>query len=198
MKINNQLLKYIEGHLNSSDSEEFEKLLDTDNELNLQYEILSDLVNNAKLEEVPYKIKAKSYKILDIKDLSFMDIIIERASDIFNVLKGQDHLLEINPSFITRGSDESLLFSKQMNKYNIFCDIFLDEDKILVNFGASNDKNKKINNIKFVIINDSNEYIEKFTNESGNTGSFNIKQDIYSIKVLNNDINIGNIQINIS
>ena len=198
MKINNQLLKYVEGHLNSSDSEEFEKLLDTDNELNLQYEILSDLVNNAKLEEVPYKIKAKSYKILDIKDSSFMDIVIERASDIFNILKGQDHLLEINPSFITRGSNESLLFSKQMNKYNIFCDIFLDEDKILMNFGASNDKNKKINNIKFVMINDSNEYIEKFTNENGNTGSFNVKQDIYSIKVLNNDINIGNIQINIS
>ena len=42
MKINNQLLKYVEGHLNSSDSEEFEKLLDNDNELNLQYQILSD------------------------------------------------------------------------------------------------------------------------------------------------------------
>ena len=198
MKINNQLLKYVEGNLNRSDSKEFEKSLDTDHELNLQYEILADLVDNTKLEDVPYKITAKSYKILAIKDGTFMDIVIEKSSHIFNILKGQDYLLEINPSFITRGSNESLLFSKEMNKHNIFCDIFLEEDKILMNLGASNNKNKKINNIRFVMTSDSNEHIEKFTNTNGNTGSFNIKQDIYSIKVLNDDINIGNIQINIS
>ena len=67
-----------------------------------------------------------------------------------------------------------------------------------MNLGASNNKNKKINNIRFIMTSDSNEHIEKFTNTNGNTGSFNIKQDIYSIKVLNDDINIGNIQINIS
>jgi len=198
MKINNQLLKYVEGNLNRSDSKEFEKSLDADLELNLQYEILADLVDNTKLEDIPYKITAESYKILGIKDPSYMNIAIAKTSHIFNILKGQDHLLEINPSFITRGSNESLLFSKEMNKHNIFCDIFLEEDKILMNLGASNNKNKKINNIRFVMTSDSNEHIEKFTNTNGNTGSFNIKQDIYSIKVLNDDINIGNIQINIS
>ena len=198
MKTNNQLLKYIEGNLNSSDSKEFEKSLDTNHELNLQYEILADLVDNTKLEDVPYKITAKSYKILGIKDPSYMNIAIEKSSHIFNILKGRDHLLEINPSFITRGCNESLLFSKQMNKYNIFCDIFLNEDEILMNFSVSNDKDKKIHNIRFVMISNSNEYIEKFTNINGNTGSFNIKQDVYSVKVLNDDINIGNIQINIS
>lgn len=198
MKINNQLLKYVEGNLNRSDSKEFEKSLNTDLELNLQYEILADLVDNTKSEDIPYKITAESYKILGIKDPSYMNIAIEKTSHIFNILKGQDHLLEINPSFITRGSNESLLFSKEMNKHNIFCDIFLEEDKILMNLGASNNKNKKINNIRFIMTSDSNEHIEKFTNTNGNTGSFNIKQDIYSIKVLNNDINIGNIQINIS
>ena len=78
MKINNQLLKYVEGNLNRSDSKEFEKLLDTDLELNLQYEILADLVDNTKLEDIPYKITAESYKILGIKDPSYMNIAIEK------------------------------------------------------------------------------------------------------------------------
>ena len=80
--INNKILRYVEGQLKGQDRIDFEKLIESDSELRQQVDILIDLVNHSESKNVPYKIRTEIYNMLNIKDESFMDIIIKKSSDI--------------------------------------------------------------------------------------------------------------------
>ena len=198
MNINNKILKYVEGQLQGQTKKDFEALINLDSEVKSQVEMLTDLVHNANLEAPPYQLRNKIYDMLNIEDKSFMHIMIEKASGILNVLSGKNHLLDLEPSFITRGHDKSLLFSKNMNDYKIFCDFYLNNNKYLLNLGAYHIKNNQVNNIKFTLEKDLNILLEKFTNSDGATGSFEIAPGTYYIEIDKNQSPIGNIKINIS
>ena len=127
-----------------------------------------------------------------------MDIVIEKSSNIYNILAGQDFLVNIEPAFITRSNNRSFLFSKEMNNYKVFCEFFEDNNSNIINFKASDIQNKELSNIKFTLKQSSNIISEKYTNSNGYTDSFEIKNGDYIIDINKNDINIGNIKINIS
>ena len=120
MDIDNKILKYVEGRLEEENKKDFEKLINSDSDLRLKVDILSDLYNNSNPEQAPYELKDKIYNALNIKNNSIMDIVIEKGSNIFNILSGKDFLVNIEPVFITRSNNQSLLFSKEMNDYKVF------------------------------------------------------------------------------
>lgn len=198
MNIDNQILRYVEGKLDKQAKKDFEKNISSDSELKLKIDILSDLYHNSISDNAPYELKEKIYQMLNIENKSIMDIAIEKSSDFFNVLRGQDCLLNINPAFITRSSNNSLLFSKEMNSYNIFCELFIDNSSNILNFKALDIKNKKIANIKFILKQSYNIVSEKYTNSNGYTDGIEIKSGNYIIDIYKNDFEIGNIKINIS
>jgi hypothetical protein len=194
----NKILRYIEGQLNGSDKEAFEVLIESNSELQLEVEMLANLIDNEPNENPPYELKQKIYKIIGIEDPSFMDVAIRKADEVLNIILGKEYFLDVEPVFVTRGNQESLLFSKKMNEIDVLCDIYFDENgKYLLNLAASK-KNNKLDNIKFSIDNDKNRNIEKYTKSDGNTGSFNISSGIYYINISTIKSEIGNIKINLS
>ncbi len=198
MNIDSKILKYVEGRLEGKIKKDFENLIESDSELKLKVDILSDLYKNSIPENPPYELKDKIYNALNIKNNSIMDIVIEKASNIFNILSGKDFLVNIEPAFITRSNHQSLLFSKEMNHYKVFCEIFNDNGNNVINFKALTSENKKSSNIKFILKQSSNIIYEKYTNSNGNTDSFEIENGNYIIEINKNDLEIGNIKINIS
>ena len=198
MNIDSKILKYVEGRLEGKIKKDFENLMESDSELKLKVDILSDLYKNSMPENPPYELKDKIYNALNIKNDSIMDIVIEKASNIFNILSGKDFLVNIEPAFITRSNNQSLLFSKEMNHYKVFCEIFNDNGNNVINFKALTSENKKSSNIKFILKQSSNIISEKYTNSNGNTDSFEIENGNYIIEINKNDLEIGNIKINIS
>jgi len=198
MNIDSQILKYVEGRLQGKVKKDFENLIKSDSELKLKVDILIDLCNNSIPEDPPYELKNKIYDILNIENESIMDIVIEKSSNIFNILSGQDFLVNIKPAFITRSNDNSFLFSKQMNNYKVFFEFFEDNNNNVINFKALDIQNKKLSNIKFTLKQSSNIILEKYTNSNGYTDSFEIENGDYIIDINKNDTNIGNIKINIS
>ena len=198
MNIDSKILKYVEGRLDGEVKEDFENLIKSDSELKLKVDTLFDLCNNSIPENPPYELKNKIYNILNIKNESIMNIVIEKSSNIFNILSGQDFLVNIEPTFITRSNDRSFLFSKEMNGYKVFCEVFEDDNSNIINFKALGTENKKSSNIKFTLKKSSNIILEKYTNSKGYTDSFEIENGSYIIDINKNDINIGNIKINIS
>ena len=111
MDIDNKILKYVEGTLKGQDKKDFEVLINSDAELKLKVEALSDLYNNSVPESPPYQLRQKIYNMIGINDESFMDIIIKKTSNILNILTGEDYLINIQPAFVTRSNEKSLLFS---------------------------------------------------------------------------------------
>ena len=198
MNIDSKILKYVEGRLEGKVKKDFENLIKSDSQLRLKVDILFDLCNNSIPENPPYELKNKIYNILNIKNESIMDIVIEKSSNIFNVLSGQDFLVNIDPAFITRSNNHSFLFSKEMNNYKVFCEFFEDNNSNIINFKALDIQNKELSNIKFTLKQASNIILEKYTNSNGYTDSFEIENGDYIIDINKNDINIGNIKINIS
>ena len=198
MNIDSKILKYVEGKLDGKVKEDFENLIKSDSELKLKIDTLFDLCNNSVPEDPPYELKNKIYNILNIKNESIMNIVIEKSSNIFNILSGQDFLVNIEPVFITRSNNHSFLFSKEMKGYKVFCEVFEDNNSNIINFKALDVQNKKLSNIKFTLKQFSNIILEKYTNSKGYTDSFEIENGDYIIDINKNDINIGNIKINIS
>ncbi len=198
MDIDTKILKYIEGRLEGDNKRDFENLIKSDSDLKLKVDILSDLYINSNPENPPYELKDKIYNMLNIKNESIMDIVIEKSSNIFNILSGKNFLINIEPAFITRSNNNSLLFSKDMNHYKIFCEIFEESGNNIINFKALGSENRKSSNIKFILKKSSNIVLEKYTNSNGYTDSFEIENGNYIIEINKNDLEIGNIKINIS
>jgi len=198
MNIDSKILRYVEGKLEGKIKKDFEDLISSDSALRLKVDILSDLYNNSIPENPPYELKEKIYDMLNINNQSIMDIVIEKSSNIFNILSGQDYLVNIEPAFITRSNNHSLLFSKEMNDYKVFCEFFTDNSNNFINFKALNIQNKKSSNIKFTLKQSASIILEKYTNSDGSTDSFEIKSGDYIIDINKNDLEIGNIKINIS
>ena len=198
MNINNKLLKYIENQLVGTDKEEFEDLLESNPILKTKAEIISDLIENSKVTDPPYEVKAKIYDMFNLNDSSFMDIIIKKSSDLLEVLSGKNYLLNTNPMLITRGEKKSLLFCKKMNDYQVFCDLFLKNNGYFINLGANDNKRNQFENVKFVLKRKSNIFLEKYTDSNGHTGSFGIDPGIYDIEIEYNNIKLGNIRIKIN
>ena len=87
------------------------------------------------------------------------------GSNIFNILSGKNFLTNIEPAFITRSKNHSLLFSKDMNHYKIFCEIFEESGNNIINFKALGSKNRKSSNIKYdPVMDDLNESGKKIEN----------------------------------
>ena len=198
MNIDSKILRYVEGKLEGKVKEDFENLLNSDSDLKLKVDILSNLYNNSIPENPPYELKNKIYDMLNIRNESIMDIVIEKTSNIFNVLSGEDSLVNIEPVFITRSNNHSLLFSKEMNNYKVFCEFFEDNGNNVMNLKALDMQNKKLSNIKFTLKQSSNIILEKYTNSNGYTDNFEIKNGDYIIDINKNNLDIGNIKINIS
>ena len=85
-----------------------------------------------------------------------------------------------------------------MDDCNILCDICPNQDGIYIMNLAASSTNKEINNIKFAIIQNKKNIMEKYTNSTGNTGSFIIDPGVYYINISNAKSEIGNIKINLS
>jgi len=198
MNINSKILRYVEGRLEGKIKKDFEHLMDSDSELKLKVDILSDLYKNSIPENPPYELKDKIYNALNIKNDSIMGIVIEKGSNILNILSGKDFLVNIEPAFVTRSNHQSLLFSKEMNHYKIFCELFDDNGNNIINFKVLTSENKKSSNIKFILKQSSNIISEKYTNSNGDLDSFEIENGNYIIEINKNDSEIGNIKINIS
>tara|TARA_B100000029_G_scaffold160079_1_gene155845 strand:- start:1714 stop:2310 length:597 start_codon:yes stop_codon:yes gene_type:complete len=198
MSIENKILKYVEGNLKGQIKEDFENLIKLDSDLRQKVEILSDLYKNSTPKSVPDSLKENIYNMLDIKNDSIMNIILEKSSDIFNILSGHENLIDANPLFITRNNNDSLLFSKEMNNYKVFCEFFKEGSSNLLSLKALNANNEKSSNIKFILKKSSNVILEKYTDSNGNIDSFEITNGNYVIDVNNRDIEIGSIKISIS
>ncbi len=198
MSIENKILKYVEGNLKGQIKEDFENLIKLDSDLRQKVEILSDLYKNSTPKPVPDSLKENIYNMLDIKNDSIMNIILEKSSDIFNILSGHENLIDANPLFITRNNNDSLLFSKEMNNYKVFCEFFKEGSSNLLSLKALNANNEKSSNIKFILKKSSNVILEKYTDSNGNIDSFEITNGNYVIDVNNRDIEIGSIKISIS
>ena len=198
MNIDSKILKYIEGNLDKKNKKDFEALIKLDADLKLRVEILSDLYNNSIPENPNYELKEKIYNLLDIKNHSFMDIAIQKVSGVFDILSGKDYLLDIEPSVITRSNNDSLLFSKNINDYKIFFELFNHNRVNLINFKALNINDKKSLNIKFTLKRNSNIISEKYTDINGITDTFEIDAGSYIIDISKDDSDIGHIKINIS
>ena len=198
MSIENKILKYVEGNLKGQIKEDFENLIKLDSDLRQKVEILSDLYKNSTPKSVPDSLKENIYNMLDIKNDSIMNIVLEKSSDIFNILSGHENLIDANPLFITRNNNDSLLFSKEMNNYKVFCEFFKEGSSNLLSLKALNANNEKSSNIKFILKKSSNVILEKYTDSNGNIDSFEITNGNYVIDVNNRDIEIGSIKISIS
>ena len=198
MDIDNKILKYVEGTLKKQDEKDFESLINSDAELKLKVEALSDLYSNNVPQTPPYQLRQKIYDMVGINDKSFMDIIIKKTSNILDILSGKDYLINIQPAFITRSNKKSLLFSKNMNGYQIFCDLYVEDDSCFLDLSAFDSNEEELKNIKFSLNQEPNNLLEKYTDSDGHTGSFQINPGNYEINIHNNNLEIGNIKINIS
>ena len=196
--MDNKILRYLEGQLTGQDKKAFEALIESSSELQLEVEMLGNLIDNQPNEIPPYEVRQKIYKMVGIKDASFMDVAIKKADQFLDIILGKEYFLDIEPAFITRSSEKSLLFSKKMNDFDILCDIYSEENgQYLMNLAASKN-DKEIDNIKFSITQDSKHNIEKYTQSNGNTGSFIINLGVYYINISTLKSEIGNIKINLS
>jgi hypothetical protein len=196
--MDNKILRYLEGQLTDQNKKDFETLIESSSELQLEVEMLGNLIDNQPNEIPPYEVRQKIYKMVGIKDTSFMDVAIKKADQFLNIILGKEYFLDIEPAFITRSSEKSLLFSKKMNDFDILCDIYSEENgQYLMNLAASKN-DKEMDNIKFSITQDSKYNVEKYTQSNGNTGSFIINLGVYYINISTLKSEIGNIKINLS
>ena len=195
---NNKILKYLEGQLSVQDKKDFEALIESNSELQLEVEMLGNLIDNEPAEIPPYELRQKIYQMANIKDETFMDVAIKKVDSILEVVIGNQYQLDVEPLLITRSSNSSKIFSKDMNDYEIVCDISNElEDNFLINLAVS--KNQKAQeNIKFSVTQNQKTKNEIFTKSNGNTGSFKLNSGQYLINISTLKFELGNIKINLS
>jgi|TARA_B000000532_G_scaffold241761_1_gene234640 hypothetical protein len=195
---NNKILKYLEGQLSDQDKKDFEALIESNSELQLEVEMLGNLIDNEPAEIPPYELRQKIYQMANIKDETFMDVAIKKVDSILEVVIGNQYQLDVEPLLITRSSNSSKIFSKDMNDYEIVCDISNElEDNFLINLAVS--KNQKAQeNIKFSVTQNQKTKNEFFTKSNGNTGSFKLNSGQYLINISTLKFELGNIKINLS
>jgi len=195
---NNKILKYLEGQLSDQDKKDFEALIESNSELQLEVEMLGNLIDNEPAEIPPYELRQKIYQMANIKDETFMDVAIKKVDSILEVVIGNQYQLDVEPLLITRSSNSSKIFSKDMNDYEIVCDISNElEDNFLINLAVS--KNQKAQeNIKFSVTQNQKTQNEFFTKSNGNTGSFKLNSGQYLINISTLKFELGNIKINLS
>ena len=194
--------KYIsieeEGQLSDKDQKDFEALNESNSDLQLEVEMLGNLIDNEPAEIPPYELRQKIYQMANIKDETFMDVAIKKVDSILEVVIGNQYQLDVEPLLITRSSNTSKIFSKDINDYEIVCDISNElEDNFLINLAVS--KNQKAQeNIKFSITQNQKTQNEFFTKSNGNTGSFKLNSGQYLINISTLKFELGNIKINLS
>ena len=195
---NNKILKYLEGQLSNQDKKDFEALIESNSDLQLEVEMLGNLIDNEPAEIPPYELRQKIYQMANIKDETFMDVAIKKVDSILEVVIGNQYQLDVEPLLITRSSNSSKIFSKDMNDYEIVCDISNElEDNFLINLAVS--KNQKAQeNIKFSVTQNQKTKNEIFTKSNGNTGSFKLNSGQYLINISTLKFELGNIKINLS
>jgi len=195
---NNKILKYLEGQLSDQDKKDFEALIESNSDLQLEVEMLGKLIDNEPAEIPPYELRQKIYQMANIKDETFMDVAIKKVDSILEVVIGNQYQLDVEPLLITRSSNSSKIFSKDMNDYKIVCDISNElEDNFLINLAVS--KNQKAQeNIKFSVTQNQKTKNEIFTKSNGNTGSFKLNSGQYLINISTLKFELGNIKINLS
>ena len=195
---NNKILKYLEGQLSDQDKKDFEALIESNSELQLEVEMLGNLIDNEPAEIPPYELRQKIYQMANIKDETFMDVAIKKVDSILEVVIGNQYQLDVEPLLITRSSNSSKIFSKDMNDYEIVCDISNElEGNFLINLAVS--KNQKAQeNIKFSVTQNQKTKNEIFTKSNGNTGSFKLNSGQYLINISTLKFELGNIKINLS
>ena len=195
---NNKILKYLEGQLSAQDKKDFEALIESNSDLQLEVEMLGNLIDDEPAEIPPYELRQKIYQMANIKDETFMDVAIKKVDSILEVVIGNQYQLDVEPLLITRSSNSSKIFSKDMNDYEIVCDISNElEDNFLINLAVS--KNQKAQeNIKFSVTQNQKTKNEFFTKSNGNTGSFKLNSGQYLINISTLKFELGNIKINLS
>ena len=195
---NNKILKYLEGQLSGQDKKDFEALIESNSDLQLEVEMLGNLIDNEPAEIPPYELRQKIYQMANIKDETFMDVAIKKVDSILEVVIGNQYQLDVEPQLITRSSNSSKIFSKDINGYEIVCDISNElEDNFLINLAVS--KNQKAQeNIKFSVTQNQKTQNEFFTKSNGNTGSFKLNSGQYLINISTLKFELGNIKINLS
>ena len=195
---NNKILKYLEGQLSDQDKKDFEALIESNSDLQLEVEMLGNLIDNEPEEIPPYELRQKIYQMANVKDETFMDVAIKKVDSILEVVIGNQYQLDVKPLLITRSSNSSKIFSKDMNDYEIVCDISNElEDNFLINLAVS--KNQKAQeNIKFSVTQNQKTKNEFFTKSNGNTGSFKLNSGQYLINISTLKFELGNIKINLS
>ena len=195
---NNKILKYLEGQLSDQDKKDFEAIIESNSELQLEVEMLGNLIDNEPAEIPPYELRQKIYQMANIKDETFMDVAIKKVDSILEVVIGNQYQLDVEPLLITRSSNSSKIFSKDINGYEIVCDISNElEDNFLINLAVS--KNQKAQeNVKFSVTQNQKTQNEFFTKSNGNTGSFKLNSGQYLINISTLKFELGNIKINLS
>ena len=192
MNKNSKIFKYVENRLDKKSKIDFEKLIENDNDLKLEVQTLKDLYNKGKLISPSLNFKQNIYAKLNLSD-DLIDILIKKTESFFNVMSGKRYVIEVLPHFVTRSSQNSILFHKKLNSYAIYFEIYKDKKNNYINFKVLNDKEKS-SNIKF----DINGKIEKFTTINGETGSFRIDDGIHILNISKGNSDIGTIKLNIS
>lgn len=192
MNKNSKIFKYVENRLDKKSKIDFEKLIENDNDLKLEVQTLKDLYNKGKLISPSLNFKQNIYAKLNLSD-DLIDILIKKTESFFNVMSGKRYVIEVLPHFVTRSSQNSILFHKKLNSYAIYFEIYKDKKNNYINFKVLNDKEKS-SNIKF----DINSKIEKFTTINGETGSFRIDDGIHILNISKGNSDIGTIKLNIS
>lgn len=192
MNKNSKILKYVENRLDQKSKIDFEKLIENDNDLKLEVQTLKDLYNNGKRIQTSLAFKQNIYAKINLSD-DLIDILIKKTESLFNVISGKKYVTEVLPHFITRSSQNSILFHKKLNSHSIYFEIYRDKKNNYINFKVFNDKEKS-SNIKF----DINGKIEKFTSINGETGSFRIDDGIHILNISQGNYDIGTIKLNIS
>ena len=76
---NNKILKYLEGQLSDQDKKDFEAIIESNSELQLEVEMLGNLIDNEPAEIPPYELRQKIYQMANIKDETFMDVAIKKV-----------------------------------------------------------------------------------------------------------------------
>jgi len=192
MNKNSKIFKYVENRLDEKSKIDFEKLIENDNDLKLEVQTLKDLYNNGKLISPSLTFKQNIYSKLNLSD-NLIDILIKKTKSFYNVINGKNYMLEVIPHFVTRSSQNSILFHKKLKTHSIYFEIYKHKNNNYINFKVLNDKEKS-SNVKF----DINSKIEKFTTINGETGSFRINDGIHIIDISQGNLDIGTIKLNIS
>jgi len=192
MNYDSKILKYIENRLNENDRLDFEKQITNNEDLRLKVDTIKDLYDNAEIKSPGFNFKKNIYNRLGISN-DLIDIIVDKSNNFLKVIGGQKYIVDIEPHFVTRSSNKSILFNKNFKEHSIFFEIFNVKNKSYINFKALENQTESVN-VKFEI----NNNIEKFTNTIGDTGNIVIQEKVSIIEISKNNVRIGTLEINIS